>query len=171
MTAPGTAGNFIKLPPIGFLPGAHTNFRSKRLRCPFLFRASRSPLYYGWLRRLDAHPYQKVHRCHYQPFRKTRPERPVGRKPAAAQRQDTAKRDQPETFLAQCFKPDTAGKVSRGRGRKDVYHPATLQRQRSEQRRAANRQRGEDSKRSYSVACANELRSDVRDGEPLLAGV
>jgi hypothetical protein len=55
---------------------------------------------YSWLRELDANPYQKVHRCHYQPFRKSRAERPVGGKPAVAQRQDTVKRKEPETFLA-----------------------------------------------------------------------
>jgi hypothetical protein len=34
MTAPGAASNFIKLPPIAFLPRAHTNFNAKRLRFP-----------------------------------------------------------------------------------------------------------------------------------------
>ena len=92
-------------------------------------------VHYGWLRRLDAHPYQKVHRCHYQPFRKGRAERPVGGNLAAAQRQDTAKRKEPETFLVQCFKPDTAGKVSQNeRARKRAYETVTLRRQRSEER-------------------------------------
>lgn len=102
VAAPGAASKFIKLPPIAFLPGAHTNLHAERLRFPFVIHSSPAALctVYGWLRRLDAHPYQKVLRCHYQPFRKSRAERPVGGKPAAAQRQDTAKRKEQETFLA-----------------------------------------------------------------------
>jgi hypothetical protein len=171
VTAPGAASNFIKLPPIAFLPGAHTNIHAKP--CVSLSRSAPAVLtsVLRLLAKIGCSSLPKGSPMSLPAI----PQRLGGtsgrRKPCRGAAPRYCKTQGTGNFPCVMFQTRYCGKSFAERA-----SPKTSLRngdiaETTQRRTAARTDRGGGLKQNSSVECGKGMRSGVHDKEPLLAGV